>query len=126
MFDISWQYGEDIQTTIQGDFQPVGGIAQTNQRVAKRLLTNPGAVLHHPDYGVGLPKWIGSALSEQRYRSLEADIRQALGLEASVAKTPRPTINFQLSTDQSLIGISITYYNVVEQKTAIIEFTQDR
>ena len=59
------------------------------QRVLRRLLTNPGDYLWHPEYGAGLPARIGTVLDLQELTGL---IREQMFLEPSVSHSPEPDI----------------------------------
>ena len=57
MSDISHQWGSDLSIGPTGDFALVSGAILGQQRVLRRLLTNPGDYIWHPDYGAGLAEF---------------------------------------------------------------------
>ena len=54
-FDQLW--GDDLTLTATGQVALVDGTPKGEQRVLRRLLTNPGDYIWHPEYGAGLPRW---------------------------------------------------------------------
>ena len=87
--DISHYMGADLNVSATGDLQAANGTLRGQQRVLRRLLTNPGDYLAHPEYGAGLPQYVGQAVDAFK---IEALIRSQILLEDSVAQTPAPTI----------------------------------
>lgn len=92
MFDLNHYFGADIAASATGDLLPAEGVTRSQQRVLRRLLTNPGDYIWHPDYGAGLPRYVGSVMDVSKMRAL---IRGQVLLEDSVAKTPEPVIDVQ-------------------------------
>lgn len=93
MADIAiGQYGwsADLVQTPTGDLQTVHGSALGTQRVIRRLLTAPKALLFHPTYGAGLPEKIGRPINVKTITGLT---RAQIYQEAAVAQTPAPTID---------------------------------
>lgn len=100
MNDLSQFFGNDLSVSPTGDIAPANGITRGQQRILRRLLTNPqttapdGSTMQadyiwHPEYGAGLPQWIGKTLDIPK---ITAVIRGQILLEDSVAKKPEPVI----------------------------------
>jgi hypothetical protein len=100
MNDLAQFFGNDLSISPTGDLAPVSGITRGQQRILRRLLTNPATVaqdgtttqadyIWHPEYGAGLPQWIGRTVDIQK---ITAIIRGQILLEDSVAKKPAPMI----------------------------------
>lgn len=87
--DLSHYWGGDLGVSSGGDLAPASGTLRGQQRVLRRLLTNPGDYLFHPTYGAGLPARVGSTDSAAEITAL---IRGQLRLEEAVANTPAPVI----------------------------------
>ena len=75
-----------------GDLALVNGSTQTNQRVVRRLLTNPGDYIWNLDYGGGLGTFVGSTAN---LPDIEAVIRNQMSLEAAVPSTPAPNVTVE-------------------------------
>ena len=87
--------------------EPVRAVSQ--QSVLRRLLTNPGDYIWHPEYGAGLPQKIGSVLSVADIKSVVA---QQLALEASVAPNPPAQLTVGASPNEpGLVAIGIQYWD---------------
>lgn len=104
MADISQLFGQDLDVGPTGDLLPVEGTVRGQQRVLRRLLTNPGSYIFEPTYGAGLASYIGTAID---VRSLAGLIRAQLLLESAVAQTPAPTIS--VSTFAAGLVVTINY-----------------
>lgn len=89
MADIDLTFSGDLSPSATGDLLTCDGLAMANQRVLRRLLTNPGDYLWHPEYGAGLPARIGSTLDVGELTGL---IRTQMYLEDAVAHDPEPEI----------------------------------
>lgn len=67
-----------------GDYAFDEGIANLRKRIFRRLITRPGAFLHLPTYGVGVPlygKRLGTAAVRQQ---IAAEAERQIGLEPDV------------------------------------------
>ena len=106
MNDINHFIGNDLVLSPTGDLSPVNGIDRGKQRVLRRLLTNPGDYMFHPDYGAGLGRFVGSVINIPQIVGL---IRGQMALEECVARNPAPTITVSSSPDGTLaVGIAYT------------------
>lgn len=114
-FDQVW--GSDISLTAAGRIALVDGTAKGEQRVLRRLLTNPGAYIWHPDYGAGLPRYVGQNL---HFNELEAVIRQQLRLESVVARVPVPVIKLRRIVNG--VFVAIMYVDAVTNTQANLSF----
>ena len=103
MNDLYQFFGNDIIASATGDLQPVDGTSKGQQRILRRLLTNPGDYPWHQDYGAGLGAYVGQAVDVRKVVSL---IRGQILLEAAVAKNPEPVISVQSIANGILVKIS--------------------
>lgn len=90
MADLFQYWDQDLVAGPAGDLLPVDGTMLGQQRVLRRLLTSPGSYIWHPEYGAGLPAYIGDTADAP---SIEALIRAQLLLEAAVLQDPAPVIS---------------------------------
>lgn len=90
MADLFSIWGQDLVASAGGDLLTVDGSAYGQQRVLRRLMTNPGDYIWEPTYGAGLPSYVGSALD---VKAITALIRLQLSLESAVAQNPLPVID---------------------------------
>jgi len=92
MADIAHVIGSDLATGPTGDLAVVDSSDWTQQRILRRLLTNPGSYIWQLAYGAGLPVMLGTIISAQQ---VSATIRRQLSLEAAVSQQPEPSILVQ-------------------------------
>ncbi len=92
MLDLSHVWSGDLSADAGGDLATVAGPEAGQQRVLRRLLTNPGDYIWQPDYGAGLGSYVGAPVSPA---TIAATIRSQMYKEASVAHDPEPVIDVQ-------------------------------
>ena len=99
MADLQLLWGGDLAIAPGGDLLLADGDALATERVLRRLLTNPGDVVFHADYGAGLASFVGQPTAPQRIAALIA--AQAVQ-EAAVARTPAPQVSVTSTQDGTL------------------------
>lgn len=92
MLDLSHVWSGDLSAGFGGDLATVTGPEAGQQRVLRRLLTNPGDYIWQPDYGAGLGSYVGAPVSPA---TIAATIRSQMYKEDSVARDPEPVIDVQ-------------------------------
>jgi hypothetical protein len=91
MPDAFHYFSGDLQFGSNGDLQTVASVEESQQRILRRLLTNPADYIWNPTYGAGLPATIGKVTDQVAIESL---IRTQMYLEASVVQNPQPQVDF--------------------------------
>ncbi|MGH8259015.1 MAG: phage tail protein, partial [Steroidobacteraceae bacterium] len=98
-----------------GDLATAAGLTRGQQRILRRLMTNPVDAVNgippdyiwEPNYGAGLPRFIGKPFDRQK---ITAVILANILLEDSVAQSPPPLVTLrQLSADPTGFWVGITY-----------------
>ena len=118
--DLSHFFGGDLSPGITGDLAPASGTIRGQQRVLRRLLTNPGDYVFQPTYGAGLPQWIGRTLDVGKVSAL---IRSHILLEDTVARTPPPVITVTaLAADQTALAVRIAYNDAATSTPVVLSF----
>ncbi|ADE12128.1 hypothetical protein [Sideroxydans lithotrophicus] len=126
--DIFHLWGNDIGAGSSGDLATVDGTVRNQQRILRRLLTNPQAInadgsitpgdyAQHPDYGAGLPQYVGDLYDPSKIR---ARIRGQMLMESCVARTPEPQIDVQ-QVDQG-ISCNIQYVDSTTNTPQVLSF----
>lgn len=118
--DVDHNYGEDISLTSLNDIAHSSGLIRSQQRVLRRLLTNPGDYIWHSNYGAGLAKYIGQSLNTERFDEIKSTIISQIFLEDSVSKETQPEIFIQ--TIQGGIFIQINYIESVSKNPIVLSF----
>ena len=119
MPDLFHQYGGDLALGPGGDLATVDGAQLGQQRVLRRLLTNPGDYLWNPGYGAGLAQFVGQPASAARIRSV---IRSQIFQESAVARRPEPTIDAQVQPDGT-VTVQVLYADSGSGQTQVLSFS---
>jgi phage baseplate assembly protein W len=117
--DASLLWGGDLSVDSTGDIALASGAVLGQQRVLRRLLTNPGAYIWHLDYGAGLARYVGQPVNQA---AIKATIRGQIFQEQAVARLPEPTIDVQGAADGSLY-VYILYTDTLTGGTQILSFS---
>lgn len=122
MADLFHQWGSDLVVGSSGDIASVSGPLLGQQRVLRRLLTNPGDYIWQYDYGAGLARFIGQPTNPLQ---IKAVIRSQIFREAAVAKRPEPTIDVQVAPGGAAdtVYIYVRYADADTGATQILSFT---
>lgn len=65
---------KDLKKSNDGDLDTVTSLNNLSQALYHRLITQPGALVHRPDYGVGLKSFLNALNSLDNQRRLAARI----------------------------------------------------
>lgn len=61
---------KDLLADADGDLQDITGLNNLSQALYHRLVTQPGSLIHRPDYGVGIKSFLNSINSLDNQRRL--------------------------------------------------------
>jgi phage baseplate assembly protein W len=110
MIDIFLEWAGDLSVGSTGDLALASGPDATNQRVYRRLLTNPGDYIWQLDYGGGLAQFMGTPAEPA---DIESVVRTQLALESSVAAAPAPQVSASVAdTANGYVVATISYSDV--------------
>jgi hypothetical protein len=115
--ELNHTVGGDLVIGPTGDLSLSSGLQRSQQRILRRLLTNPGDYIWNPTYGAGLPSYIGTLADLGKVRSV---IRQQMLLEDSVAKQPEPQV--AVTAIQNGLQVSVRYQDAQSKTPAILSF----
>ena len=118
MPDLSHLWGNDLALSPTGDLAMADAPGLTQQRVLRRLLTNPGDYIWALGYGAGLANFVGQPGAAAAIR---AAIRGQVFKEAAVARTPEPVIDLQPDPGGSLY-VHIRYADAETGATQTLAF----
>lgn len=121
MADAFHQWGSDLAIGSSGDIGTAAGPVLGQQRVLRRLLTNPGDYIWQLDYGAGLARFIGQPINPQQIRAV---IRSQIFKEAAVARQPEPVIDVQAAPGgaSGTVYVHIRYVDADSSQTQVISF----
>lgn len=115
--DLNHLIGNDLLIANNGDVDSVVNPEEGQQRVLRRLLTNPKEYFWHTDYGAGLARFIGQPEVSGQIIGV---IRQQMKLEQAVVQSPPPNVNVSLHNDGEVIA-SVQYIDAESQLTSSLQ-----
>lgn len=95
MADVSHAWGSDWTPSPTGALALTSGADEAEQRILRRLLTNPGDYPWHPGFGAGLGRFVGSPANTGR---IAAVVRRQVLLDEAVAPSPEPKVTVRGDT----------------------------
>ncbi len=119
MPDLSHLWGNDLTLSPTGDLATADTPNVTQQRVLRRLLTNPGDYIWSLDYGAGLANYVGTPGATS---AISSAIRGQIFKESAVAQTPAPVIDLQPDQAGDLY-VTISYADADTGITQTLAFT---
>jgi phage baseplate assembly protein W len=114
-------FGSDLQLTQAADLKLVGGEEATVQRLYRRLLTPIKGYLWEPEFGAGLPQYVGQNLTTALSREIKGVIKTNMFNEATVARSPEPDIT--LIQDGNNLACTIVYVSKPSGQPFTLSFT---
>jgi phage baseplate assembly protein W len=117
--DIWHQFGSDLLSSPAGDLATASGVMLGQQRVLRRLLTNPGDYIWQLDYGAGLAQFIGQSVDVARIQGV---IRSQIFLESAVARSPEPQITVQASATGQ-VYVNVIYTDAPSGQPQVLSFS---
>ena len=74
----------DYDVTDSGDLDTIEGLENLKQALFQRLVTYPGSLIHRPNYGVGIKRFLNSISSLANQRELFTIIQEQFALDPRV------------------------------------------
>jgi hypothetical protein len=112
MAQIQQFFGNDLSLTPQGTIPLSDGDALVQQSVIRRLMTGHTAYFWQPEYGAGIGRFVGEALSSNNFDYIQNIITGQMLLEETVSQNPKPKINFT-NLGNGVLQCNIFYTNAV-------------
>jgi hypothetical protein len=117
--DVAQQFGADLNLASGGDLALASGPQLGQQRVLRRLLTNPGDYLWNPSYGAGLGQFVGQPAAATR---IAAVVRAQIFREVAVARTPEPVIEVSV-LNSGVVTVSVRYADATDGTAQVLSFS---
>jgi hypothetical protein len=121
--DLDHVWGNDLSAAANGDLLLSSGSAQTEQRILRRLMTNPGTsakaadYIFQPEYGAGIPSFVGTTASVGQ---IQSTTKGQVSMEKAVASQPPPTVSASMSN--GTLTETITYADATTGQTGVLSF----
>ena len=122
MPDISHVFGGDVQVSANGDLLTASSLNLSQQRILRRLMTNPGDYIWHPKYGAGLPAMIGQPINVATVQSI---VTGQMYLERSVVRVPPPVVNVASFPNGMFVEIQYTEADSGQPQTLSFSVNDD-
>jgi phage baseplate assembly protein W len=119
MADLGLAFGGDLAIGPTGDLALADGAALSQQRVLRRLLTNPGDYIWQLAYGAGLGQFVGQPGAPNILAGLV--VRQMRN-ETGVGLSPAPKVTAAAGIDGS-VTMSVSYTDAATQQISTLNFT---
>lgn len=116
MADLSMTFGGDLVFGNAGDLALADASVLTEQRVLRRLLTNPGSYIWQVSYGAGLGQFVGAA---GQAATAGAVARAQMADEVRVATTPPPQISVDTNNGAGLV-MTIAYQDAATGQAGVL------
>lgn len=120
MPDAAHYFSGDLIVSATGDLLVATDLDESNQRILRRLNTNPADYIWEPDYGAGLPRKIGGTLDEPE---LQALIQSQMYMEQSVSQNPSPQISTTAIANGFQVNIGYVENNSNQPQTLSFQVT---
>ena len=121
MYDIYHFTGGDLEGSSTGDLRTASGVERGKQRILRRLLTNPGDYVFHPEYGAGLGKKVGETVKPGEWKAL---ITGQMLIEECVAIQPPPVV--KLAFIEGGVCVSLAYTDAMTGSPETLSFDVTR
>ncbi|ONG55746.1 hypothetical protein BKE38_08750 [Pseudoroseomonas deserti] len=105
MTSLYHQWGEDLQIDSKGGLRIADATKQTEQRLIRRYMTNPGDMQDSGQYGAGIRQFIGQNTDVAK---IKATMVQQTRMERSVSRSPSPSVTVRAINQQTVIA-DVTY-----------------
>ena len=118
MADIQHTFGNDLTISATGDIALSDGTQLGQERVLRRLLTNPKAYIWQLAYGAGLPRFVGQVANKLR---ISAVAKAQMYREGAVARSPAPIVTVDVQPT-GVVTLGIKYVDAATRTPATLNF----
>lgn len=101
----------DGQWANNDDYQIIAGLGNLRQAIYHRLITNPGELFAHPDYGAGLEEYVSAPINLETRAEITRRIKDQLMKEPRVHKVTK--INVRTGDSTTAIGTLIIEIGII-------------
>lgn len=116
MCDLALTFGADLDIDATGDLAVSSGTQLGQDRVLRRLLTNPGNYIWNLTYGAGLARYLGHPAAATR---IAAVAKSQMRLESIVSQKPGPSVSAAVEKD-GVVTLSISYVDADTGATQLL------
>ena len=117
--DVDHWMGSDVNLSNTNDLGTVISGTKSQQRILRRLLTNPLDYKWHTGYGAGVLQHVGD--TDFNLPTIEGLIISQVRLEPGVAQSPPPSVTFDIQGDD--VTANIEYTDTATNSRQFLAFT---
>lgn len=110
---------KDYILTSSGDRMTISGLDNLKEALFRRLITEPGSLVHRPQYGVGIKSYIGAPATLSNQRKLAGRIEEQFLRDPRVKKLLGVSFNSEDKTPDTftiVVRVSVVGYDEVTMK----------
>ncbi len=96
----------DLVLTASGDLDTITGLANVKEALFRRMVTNPGALAHRPNYGVGIKNYQNAVNSISVQRELAGKIQEQFEQDPRVEGVKGVSIQYD-QTNPSIVILTV-------------------
>jgi phage baseplate assembly protein W len=119
MADLSLAFGGDLVLSPTGDLGVSDGALLTQERILRRLLTNPGSYIWQLSYGAGLAQFVGQSGAPAVIQTVA---RSQILAETAVLSNPPPVVTTVASGDGT-VSLTVRFTDAATQQTSSLSFS---
>lgn len=124
-YGIDIAFKEDFLASASGDLQKITGVQNVKDSLVRRTITEPGTLVHRPDYGVGLKKFVNALNSIDNKRELANRIKTQWEQEERVEEVLAVSIQAEDDTpEQIVISVRANLNGFGETEVRVISFQE--
>lgn len=86
VFQTDIAFKADFVKTASGDLDRAEGLANFKEAILRRCVTVRGALVHRPNYGIGIQRYLGKLNSIAAQQQLAQEIREQLEADERTEK----------------------------------------
>jgi phage baseplate assembly protein W len=114
--DLSHNFGGDLSISATGGLIVLAsGTTLAQQRIIRRLLTNPGDYIWAPSYGAGLASFVGQPNAASRIRAV---VLKNMKLEASVDQSKLIAVEVVTDPIKGATVVTVVYTDKITSETS--------
>lgn len=87
-------FTDSFVATATGDLELISGLANLKEALLRRLTTQPGTIIHRPNYGVGIQSFMNMSNSIDTKRRIAMKIQEQFEKDDRVESVTGVGINF--------------------------------
>jgi len=111
-------HASDLVVSASGDLSTITGLANVKMALFHRLITNPGALAHRPEYGVGIKNYQNAINTLASQQQIAARIQEQFELDPRVEGVKGVAVDYD-ELNPSLVKFTVRVKIVGYGETAM-------